>query len=151
MKKIRWRYVLAGVGLAIFLSLTIGCGVVLDFGIDSSGGYGYEYDNYGYYDYRYPYRLSCSRFFLGSEERRACEDGRRMRERDWQNSVYHNAREHGYQRGINGFPDGHVRYCRGYYSLAVREFCENGYRGGYGTGHNYYLEGLRNRSRRGYW
>src|SRR3989338_1549031 len=156
MKKIDWRAILVGVGAALFLSSISGCGgLTIDFGVDSGGGYGYQYD-YGYRDYgyssRYPYRiLNCSRFLLGSEERTACDDGRRRRENDYQNTVYHSSREHAYQRGINGFPDSHRSYCGGYSSLPMRESCENGYRSGYGTGRHYYLEGIRNRSRRGYW
>ncbi|KKU06117.1 MAG: hypothetical protein UX07_C0007G0024 [Parcubacteria group bacterium GW2011_GWA2_45_30] len=165
--KIEWLASLAAAGLTLLLRLAIWvvAGLALlfsltgcirgsfDFGIDS-GGYGYQYD-YGYRDYgyssRYTYRINCSRFPLGSEERMACDEGKRRRESDYQNTVYHQAREHGYQRGINGFLDTHRSYCRSYSSLPLRESCENGYRSGYGTGWHYYLEGIRNRSRRGYW
>lgn len=142
------NYVLAAVA-ALLLSLQ-GCILLqADFGIDRGYDYGYDY---GYASYPYSYRtLNCSLFPQGSEERMACDEGRRRRESDYQNSAYHNAREHGYQRGINGFPDRHQRYCRSYSSLPVRESCESGYRSGYEIGHHYYLEGLRERARRGYW
>lgn len=141
-----WRAILFRVGAALLLSLTSGCiRGTFDFGVDSGG-----YPNYGYGS-GYPYRiLNCSNFPLGSEERTVCDEGRRRRESDYMGTVYHNAREHGYQRGINGFRDDHRSYCRSYSSLPLRESCENGYRSGYSPGRHYYLEGIRNRSRRGY-